>query len=227
MSVKIMGMVWDLKVRRDEKLVLLAYADHADHDGGSIYPSVALIARKTGYSERSIQSITRRLEGHGYLLADGKGVHGTNRWRIPISGGSICRGAKPAPVQNEEPGGAENAPAGVRAAAPDSSFNRQEPSTTTAGRSEHFVLYEQEIGPLTPLIAEEIGGYAADPRCPPGWIGEAVCEAARQNKRNWAYVRAILNRWMAEGKQARVKLPAGTKYPRRGRGELLERLAKA
>jgi hypothetical protein len=133
MSVKVMGAVWDLKIGRDEKLVLLAYADHASHDGSSIYPAVSTIAEKTGYSERSVQSITRDLEQQGYLIPDGQGMHGTNRWRIPICGGLIvaeARGADSAPVQESDEVGAENddegcrnEPKGVQPVAPDSSLN--------------------------------------------------------------------------------------------------------
>jgi len=103
MSVKIMGMVWDLEIGHDEKLVLLAYADHASHDGTNIYPSVRTIAEKTNYSERSIQVITRKLEEQGILIEDGAGPRGTNKWKIPISGGEIRytpRGADSAPVES-------------------------------------------------------------------------------------------------------------------------------
>ena len=120
-----MGMVWDLKIGRDEKLVLLAYADHVNQEGGSIYPAVETIAEKTGYCQRFVQALTRRLEKAGYLVPDGHGPHGTNRYRIPITGDAIST-----PVQNEAAGDAELAPGGckkitqeVQAAAPEPSIN--------------------------------------------------------------------------------------------------------
>ncbi len=85
--------------------------------------------------------------------------------------------------------------------------------TTTTGTGAIFKIYEQEIGPLTSIISQEIGDYLDDPKCPAGYIAEAIQEAARQNKRNWSYVRAILKRWMVEGKQARVKSPPIQKVP--------------
>lgn len=90
MSVKVMAWVWDQDMPVKEKFVLLAYADHADHEGGSIFPANETIANKTGYSVRSIQRITRRLEETGYMIADGENVGGrnrSNRWKIPIYGG--------------------------------------------------------------------------------------------------------------------------------------------
>jgi hypothetical protein len=89
MSVKIMRMVWDLEMDQKDKLVLLAYADCADHDGGSIHPAVVTIAKRTGYSERSIQRHTRLLEKHGWLISDGYGVGqgNTNRWHMKLMDG--------------------------------------------------------------------------------------------------------------------------------------------
>lgn len=87
MSVKVMGLMWDLELPRNEKFILLAYADHANHEGKNVFPSVKLIAKKTGYDHRSVQRITRKLENRGLLLEDGKGPKGTKRWRIPITVG--------------------------------------------------------------------------------------------------------------------------------------------
>src|SRR3990167_3511040 len=85
MSVKIMGLIWDLDLESNKKFVLLAYADHANHEGGSIWPAVNTIVKKTNYHERSVQRITRELEESGYLVADGEGPKGTNKWRIPLN----------------------------------------------------------------------------------------------------------------------------------------------
>jgi len=63
-----------------------------------------------------------------------------------------------------------------------------------------FVLYEQNIGLLPPLLAEELKD-AAD-QYPAEWIEAAFREAVQQNKRKWSYIRAILRRWETEGRQA-------------------------
>lgn len=82
MSVKMMGAVWDTVMSPNEKLVLLAYADHADHKGNNIFPSIKLISSKTGYSERQVQRITKLLEQKGYLVTDGVGPYSTNKWKL-------------------------------------------------------------------------------------------------------------------------------------------------
>jgi DnaD/phage-associated family protein len=61
-----------------------------------------------------------------------------------------------------------------------------------------FKLYEENIGPLTPLIADALKDaeqtYSAD------WITEAIELAVKNNKRNWKYCEAILKRWKEEGR---------------------------
>jgi DNA replication protein len=61
-----------------------------------------------------------------------------------------------------------------------------------------FTLYEQNIGMLTPLIADELRD--AEQLYPQEWIGEAIKEAAALNKRSWRYIAKILENWSAEGK---------------------------
>jgi DNA replication protein len=64
-----------------------------------------------------------------------------------------------------------------------------------------FTLYEQNIGPLTPMIAEMLQEAEAD--YPQPWIEEAIQIAVRNNVRKWSYVEAILKGWRVEGKDDR------------------------
>jgi DNA replication protein len=73
-----------------------------------------------------------------------------------------------------------------------------EPVHVEAQRPNIFVLYEQNIGPLTPLLAEEL--MEAEDTYPESWIEDAVREAVELNKRSWRYVQRILERWATEGK---------------------------
>ena len=61
-----------------------------------------------------------------------------------------------------------------------------------------FTLYEQNIGMLTPMIAEEL--REAEKLYPETWSREAIKEAVNQNKRKWSYISAILESWSAEGR---------------------------
>ena len=61
-----------------------------------------------------------------------------------------------------------------------------------------YVLYEENIGPLTPLIAERL--REAVEKYSEEWIGDAIKIAVENNVRNWKYVSAILERWQTEGR---------------------------
>ena len=61
-----------------------------------------------------------------------------------------------------------------------------------------FTLYEQNMGMLTPMIAEEL--REAEKLYPETWIRDAIKEVVNQNKRKWSYISAILERWSAEGR---------------------------
>lgn len=61
-----------------------------------------------------------------------------------------------------------------------------------------FKLYEENIGAITPLIADAL--RIAEKEYPPDWVEEAIRIAVERNKRNWKYAEAILKRWKDEGK---------------------------
>ena len=76
--------------------------------------------------------------------------------------------------------------------------DEDEPITLLVERPNIFVLYEQNIGSLTPLIADELRD--AEQTYPLAWIEEAIELAVENNARKWRYVRSILERWRQEGK---------------------------
>jgi DnaD/phage-associated family protein len=61
-----------------------------------------------------------------------------------------------------------------------------------------FRLYEQNIGPLTPLMADALKD--AEREYSAAWIEEALGEALKRNIRNWKYVEAILKGWKERGR---------------------------
>ena len=70
---------------------------------------------------------------------------------------------------------------------------RAEVSVPPVERPNVFQLYEENIGPLTPLIADML--KEAEELYREEWFEEAFTIAAKNNKRNWKYVEAILKRW--------------------------------
>ena len=71
------------------------------------------------------------------------------------------------------------------------------PSAPPPERPNIFKLYEENIGPLTPLIADALKD--SEDTYPPEWVAEALEIAVKNNKRNWKYVEAILRRWKEQG----------------------------
>jgi DNA replication protein len=89
-----------------------------------------------------------------------------------------------------------------------------------------FALYEQNIGIITPMIAEEL--KEADKIYPPQWIEEAFKEAVTLNKRSWKYIARILERWASEGKDVGeyrrdIKKDGPDKYIKGRYGHLVQR----
>ena len=73
-----------------------------------------------------------------------------------------------------------------------------------------YGLYEENIGVLTPMIAEFI--KEAETAYPRAWIEDAIRLAVEGNKRNWRYIRAILERWQQEGRSGETR---GRRHGRR------------
>ncbi len=80
-----------------------------------------------------------------------------------------------------------------------------------------YQLYEENIGPLTPLIADALQDavktYSED------WIAEAIQIAVENNVRRWKYVEAILASWKKEGRYAQTKRDYEESYRKYFQGE--------
>ena len=65
-----------------------------------------------------------------------------------------------------------------------------------------FILYEENIGPLTPMIAESL--TEIENNYPHEWIEDAFQEALKNNVRKLRYIEAILINWLEAGKYDRT-----------------------
>jgi DNA replication protein len=72
-----------------------------------------------------------------------------------------------------------------------------------------FSLYEENIGLLTPMVAEEL--KELEILYPPSWFKEAVKEAVSLNKRSLRYIIRILESWAREGKGRGTRKPDSEK----------------
>jgi hypothetical protein len=86
MSAKQTGLVWELDLPHNEAWVLMAMADHADHDGNNVYPGVPLLAWKTGYTTRQVRRILAILQRKGLIVVEKPGGgRRTTRYRMELS----------------------------------------------------------------------------------------------------------------------------------------------
>lgn len=74
-----------------------------------------------------------------------------------------------------------------------------EPIEIIPDRPNIYRLYEDNIGPLTPLIADTLKD--AQKNYPESWIMDALRIAVESNARKWSFVQAVLDRWRREGKK--------------------------
>lgn len=99
MSVEVMGLVFhaaigDLPYEKDgkqhnvrgqtAKLMLLAYADHANDEGEAAYPGYSLLEIKTSLSRQSIADTLLALQQNGFMTYVGKSKRDTNSYQINL-----------------------------------------------------------------------------------------------------------------------------------------------
>jgi DNA replication protein len=65
-----------------------------------------------------------------------------------------------------------------------------------------FSLYERSIGPLSPLVAEQL--REAERSYPREWLEQAIDQAIQNNARSWRYIETILRRWEVDGGPGRT-----------------------
>ncbi len=100
------------------------------------------------------------------------------------------------------------------------------PDVETEPPPDIFSLYEQNIGMLTPMIAEEL--REAEKLYPQGWIRDAIKEAVNQNIRKKSYILAILESWSTEGKsdgthKRDIKKTGPDQYDKQKYGHIFQR----
>ena len=83
-------------------------------------------------------------------------------------------------------------------AAPEAVWDGNDVPRIRPERPNIFRRYEQNIGLLTPLVADQI--VDAMERYPQDWIEDAITEAVNYNRRNWKYIQRILDSWDTSGR---------------------------
>ena len=210
MSIKIMTQVWETADSKgSELLLLLALADSAN-DQGVCWPSLPTLAKKTRMSRRYVIGLINSLVEKGWVKridTSGEKYKNSTVYRItpvnpaaplPEIGGEA--GSTPEVNPSSPPSEAGSTPP-VNPAAPNPLVNHQktinEPSAAVVNI---FKLYENTVGMLTPMMADEL--RQAEKDYPAEWLPEAFLKAEKANVRKWTYIRAILENWKTDGRGA-------------------------
>ena len=80
-----------------------------------------------------------------------------------------------------------------------------------------FQLYEQNIGLLTPLLAEKL--KLAEQEYPEQWLADAFKIAIENNIRKWTYIEAVLKSWQERGRDDENRRNTQENYSRYIEGE--------
>lgn len=87
MSVRVMAEVWDCADLTDptQVAVMQRLANHADDNGRNCFPSIAHLALKTRYSERTVQRVIAQLEAAGFIAVErGSGRGNESNYTINV-----------------------------------------------------------------------------------------------------------------------------------------------
>jgi DnaD/phage-associated family protein len=180
--------------------------------------SIRAIARFTGLTANSVMEGARQAEDHG-LIERYQDGNKTTLWRAAVSVVATETPASRLPRRRVSP---TDTQLGIKERIKkikDIEEEEGDPKTQNL-----FMVYTQEIGLLTPLIADALEDW--EKLLPEKWICDAIAEAAKSNARSWKYIEAILKRWKAQGNQESARKQSNGSKPVRGEtdGERIDRI---
>lgn len=183
-------------------------------DDGWFYKSQKEWEEETGLTRSEQETARKHCKKTGVIDEKLKGVPATLHYRVNKPRIYELLGVQFAEIPQTEIAGfpqtsSRDIPqfAGIQQSDVPANFNKEpetppknppEISRAAAGAKNIFMLYEENIGALTPMLVEEL--KEAERKYPNVWFEDGFREAVTHNARNWKYVKAVLERWMVQGK---------------------------
>ncbi len=159
------------------------------------------MARITQLDPKSVMAGATKLEARGLIERTVGKTTTVTKWRVVIDDVKLWEKiVKTVGNGSEEKG---ELPYNKKKKSKESEDEPARHQISDSALAEISRAYEEEIGMLTPMIADDLKAVAGV--MPVQWILDAIHEAAVQNKRGWKYVLAILTRWKAQGNQEAMK----------------------
>jgi Helix-turn-helix domain len=137
MAWETQAWVWSQQLPAHEKLVALAFGNHGDGYGNDIYPCIATVVSRTGFSETTIHRIVKALIEKGILIVVSATPGQRKEYRIPVDLRTVADaherdrtegGVKMAPLSKWHRGGVKMAPGGCQNGTQDSLLDSKKDS---------------------------------------------------------------------------------------------------
>lgn len=114
MSIEAIAWALRVPVGGNQKVCLLGLANHAHPDGSEAYPSLDTLATYAHCDRSTARRNVQKLEEAGWIVADGLGPRGQNKYRLamggtPSGGGDDAGGGDSPPVASAPRGGGSDA----------------------------------------------------------------------------------------------------------------------
>lgn len=146
------------------------------------------LARITHLDPKSVMTGAAKLEDRGLIERTVGKITTVSKWRVVIGDQKLWEKIVKTVGNDSE-----------QKSAPPLKKEKKKENEEVPALAQISRAYESEIGLLTPMIADELREAAT--AYPAQWTLDAIREAAKQNKRAWKYILAILTRWAAQGNQ--------------------------
>lgn len=206
------------------------WSDKTARKDGFFYKTAAEFSDELGVTPRQVRYAAERLEESGFITTEVHRANGspTTHYRVNLDvvTASILQICNIEFTQLSNPSDTN-----VNSL---TEITTEIKSTTTRENPQKnvYAIYEENIGLLTPFIAEELDDLEKE--YTELWVIEAIREAVKSNARNLKYVRAILKRWKSQGfksqksgqSSARSNAPAPTAQAAENRRLLAEAAAR-
>lgn len=233
-SIRVMTWVWnESKSKKNARLLLLAIADCASDDGSNAYPSITELMRKTGLSERAVQSTLADLVTLGELAVyRNAGPKGCNRYRVVMTDATtpqILHPADPAPAesappQKPTPTPADPAPGTVKEPSKNSSSKSSSSERKRGTRIPADFAIDDAMRDWAFAEATELGGREPDRAKLDLWLGRWTAEfidywtsrATAATKVNWVATWRNRMRTKLEQLASQTSQPGVAVAPRNG-----------
>lgn len=194
------------------------------------HPGLRTIAKETNLAVNTVRDAVERLETKYNLLTVQRGNRKYNRY-FPVDYVSAHRDETVS--ANDTDGktvsdGPQTVSVEGKTVSARLILNQRNQNLQPEGgglRNPLFGVYENNIGSITPLIANKI--EAAEKVYGPEWIKDAILLAAKNSARHWHYCESILENWKRNGRQepAKPKERAAVNPEKYTQGEYAEYLS--